>query len=122
MVPIPRPLPLIPHRFTKKTKEGKYRSFFSMLNKLPINVPLIEALEQVPRYAMFMNDMVTKKRSVSFQDDDKLQHCSFIATISLVKKREDPGSLTISSTIGLLHFSKSLCDLGANINLMTLSI
>ena len=55
-----------------------------MLKKLSINVPLIEALEQMPGYAKFMKDMVTKKRSVSFEDDDRLQHCSTIATRFIV--------------------------------------
>ncbi|KAK4724204.1 hypothetical protein R3W88_026983 [Solanum pinnatisectum] len=67
--------------------------------ELSINVPLIEALEKMPGYAKFMQDMVTKKRGVNFEDDDRLQHCSAIATRSF-----------------------ALSDLGANINLMSLSI
>ena len=69
-----------------------------------------------------MKDLVIKKRSVTFKDDDRLQHCSAIATRSLVQKKEDPGAFTIPCTVGSLHFAKALCDLGASINLMTLSI
>ncbi len=58
--------------------------FISMLMQISINMPLIEALEQMPRYAKFMKDLVTKKRSVSFENDDRLQHYSVIATRSLV--------------------------------------
>ena len=36
-----------------------------MLKHLSINVPLVEALEQMPGYAKFMKDLVTKKISVS---------------------------------------------------------
>ena len=43
-----------------------------MLKQLSINVPLVEALEQMPGYAKFMKDLVTKKRSVTFEDDDKV--------------------------------------------------
>ena len=71
----------------KKTKDGKYRRFITMLKQLSINVPLIEALEQMPGYAKFMKDMVTKKRLVSFQDDDRMQHFRCIATMSLVQKK-----------------------------------
>ena len=53
---------------------------------------------------------------VTFEDD------SAIATRSLVLKKEDLGAFTIPCTIGLLHFAKALCDLGASINLMPLSI
>ena len=42
-------------------------------------------------YAKFMKDPVTKKISVTFEDDDRMQHCSAIATRSLVQKKEDPG-------------------------------
>ena len=87
-----------------------------------MNVLLVEALKQMPGNAKFMKDLVTKKRSVTFGDDDKMQHCSAIATRSFVQKKEDPGAFTIPCTIGLLHFAKALCDLGASINLMSLSI
>ena len=83
-----------------------------MLKKLSINVPLVEALEQMPGYAKFMKDLVKKKRSVTFKDDDRMQHCSAIATRFLVQKKKDPGAFTIPCTIGLLHFAKALCDLG----------
>ena len=76
----------------------------------------------MPGYAKFMKDLVTKKRSVTFEDDDRLQHCSAIATRSLVQKKEDLGALTIPCTIKSLHFAKALCDLGTSINLMPLSI
>ncbi|KAK4737546.1 hypothetical protein R3W88_001243 [Solanum pinnatisectum] len=98
------------------------RNFITMLKQLSINILLIEALEQMPEYVKFMKDLVTKKRSVSFEDDDRLQHCSVISTRSLVQKKEDPGAFTIPCTIRLLHFPKALCDLSANINLMPLSI
>ena len=51
-----------------------------------------------------------------------MQHCNAINTRSLVQKKEDPGAFTIPCTIGLLNFAKALCDLGARINLMPLSI
>ena len=60
--------------------------------------------------------MVTKKRSVSFEDDDRMQHCSVITTRSLVQKKEDPIAFTIPCTIGLLQFSKALFDIGVSIN------
>ena len=43
-----------------------------MLKQLSINLTLIEGLEQMPGYAMFMKDMVTKKILVSFEDDDRM--------------------------------------------------
>ena len=51
-----------------------------------------------------------------------MQHCSAIATRSLVQKKEDLGAFTIPCTVESLHFAKALCDLGASINIMPLSI
>ena len=87
VIPMPRPPPPFPQRLVKKSEDGKYRRFITMLKQLSINVPLVEALEQMPGYAKFMKDLVTKKRSVTFEDDDTLQQCSAIATRSLVQKK-----------------------------------
>ena len=116
VIPVPRPPPPFPKRLVKKTEDGKYQHFIPMLKQHSINVPLIEDLEQMPDYPKFMKDMVTKKKSVCFEDDDRMQYCSSIATRSLVQNKEDLGTLTISFTIRLLQFVKELCDLGASIN------
>ncbi|TMW88876.1 hypothetical protein EJD97_017961, partial [Solanum chilense] len=111
VTPRPRPPPF-PQRLVKKTEDGKCRCFITILKQLSINITLVEALEQILGYAKLMKDLVTKKRSVTFQDDDKMHHCRAISTRSLVqKKEEDPGAFTIPCTIGLLHFAKPLCDL-----------
>ena len=54
VTPMPRPPPPFPQRLVKKTGDGKYRRFITMLKQLSINVPLVEALEQMPDYAKFM--------------------------------------------------------------------
>ena len=118
---MPRPPPPFPHKLVKKTEDGKYRCFITMLKQLSINVPLVEALEQMPGYAKFMKDLVIKKRSVTFEDDDRLQNRSAIATRSHIQKKEDHGAFTIPCTVRSLHFAKALCDLGESINLMPLS-
>ncbi|XP_049391514.1 uncharacterized protein LOC125855905 [Solanum stenotomum] len=74
------------------------------------------------RLAKFMKDLVTKKRADSFENDERLQHCSANATWSLVQKETDPGAFSIPCTTRILHFSKVLCDFRASINLMSLSI
>ena len=112
VIPMPRPPPPFPQRLVKKTKDGKYRCLITMLKNLSINFPLVEAQEIMPGYAKFIKDLVTNKRLVTFEDNDRMQHYSAIATRSLIQKREDPGVFTIACTVGSLHFVKALCDLG----------
>ncbi|KAL5577772.1 hypothetical protein UlMin_019471 [Ulmus minor] len=51
------------------------------------------------------------------KDQDATAHIA-----KLPPKLKDPGSFTIPCTIGDFNFDKVLCDLGASINLMPLSI
>ena len=41
VTPMPRPPPPFLHRLVKKTKDGKYQHFVTMLKQFSINVPLI---------------------------------------------------------------------------------
>nr|XP_016458736.1 PREDICTED: uncharacterized protein LOC107782369 [Nicotiana tabacum] len=50
----------------------------------------------------------------------QIQTCSAVVTRPIAEKLSDPGSFTIPCTIGDFAFAKTLCDLGANINLMLL--
>ena len=45
VIPMPRPPPPFPQRLVKKTEDGKYQHFITMLKLLSINVPFVEALE-----------------------------------------------------------------------------
>ena len=51
VIPMPIPPPPFPNRLVKKTEYGKYRPFITKLKQLSINVPLVEALEQMSGYA-----------------------------------------------------------------------
>ncbi|XP_060182917.1 uncharacterized protein LOC132612853 [Lycium barbarum] len=102
--------------------DGKFLKFIERLKGLSINIPLVEALEQMSGYAKFMKDLVTKRRHASFEMVGVTHHCRSIVTKALVQKKEDPGAFTIPCTIEMYKFAKALCDLGASINLMSLAI
>ena len=48
--------------------------------------------------------------------------CSAIIQQKLPAKMKDPGSFSILCSIGKYEFKKALCDFGASINLMPLSV
>ena len=48
--------------------------------------------------------------------------CSVVIKKELPEKMKDPGSFTIPCIIGGVEFEKALCDSGASINMMPLSI
>lgn len=82
----------------------------------------MEALEKMLSYLKFMNDFVTKKRTLSFEPIDNMHHCSAIASRFLVEKKEYSRAFIIPGTIGSLKFSRALYDLGVSINLVPLVI
>ncbi|XP_038888913.1 uncharacterized protein LOC120078683 [Benincasa hispida] len=69
---------------------------------LHINIPFTKAIEEMLAYAKFLKDMSAKS--------------------IIPPKMHDSGSFTIPFSIGGLYIGQALCDLGANINLMPLSI
>ncbi|XP_075109319.1 uncharacterized protein LOC107811093 [Nicotiana tabacum] len=94
-----------------------------MLKQIQVNIPLIEALKEMLGYAKMMKDLMSRK--FDFQDLATVtltQTCSVVVTRPVAKKLSDPGSFTIPCTIGNFTFAKTLCYLGANINLMPLVI
>ena len=95
MAPTPQSPPPFPRRLVKEIYYGKYRWLITILKQLSINVLLIEAFDQMPGYAKFMKDIVTKKRFLSFEADGRMPHCSAIATISLVQKKKDLSAFII---------------------------
>ncbi|CAJ2662794.1 unnamed protein product [Trifolium pratense] len=113
-----------PHLKKKKDKEeGQFKKFMEMFTKLQVNVPFGEALEQMPVYAKFMKDLLSGKRKL--KDDENIalsEECSAILQRKLPPKLKDPGSFTIPCSIGELKIGRALCDLGASINLMPLSM
>ena len=90
---------------------------------MQINIPFLEALEQMPTYAKFMKEILTKKRRYIGEETIELEaRCSAIIQKILPPKFKDPGSFTLPVTIGSLVVGKALLDLGASINLVPLSM
>ncbi|KAL5574411.1 hypothetical protein UlMin_024008 [Ulmus minor] len=109
-----RPPPPFPQRFKKQQQDHQFRRFLDVLKQLHINIPLVEALEQMPNYVKFMKDMLTKKRRFGeFETVALTRECSAVLQNKLPPKLKDPGSFTIPCSIGNQYFGKALCDLGA---------
>ncbi|KAL5555585.1 hypothetical protein UlMin_037821 [Ulmus minor] len=104
-------------------QNDQQKRFLDVLKQLHINIPLVEALDQMPNYMKFMKDMLTKKRQFGeFETVALTRECSAVLQNKLPPKLKDPGSFTIPCSIGNQYFGKALCDLGASINLMPMSI
>ncbi|XP_015960777.1 uncharacterized protein LOC107484747 [Arachis duranensis] len=116
------PLPY-PQRFNKEVKDQQFHKFLETFKKLEINIPLAEALEQMPLYAKFLKELINKKRSWDEKEIVLLtEECRALIQKGLPPKLEDPGSFLLPCTIGDLTITKAMCDLGASINLIPSSM
>ncbi|XP_073317224.1 uncharacterized protein [Primulina huaijiensis] len=121
--PVYKPTLPYPQRFKKKNLDDQFAKFLEIFKKIHINIPFADALEQMPNYAKFIKDVMSKKRTMQEFETVKLtEECSAILQKKLPQKLKDPGSFTILCFIGGSKCSKALCDLGACINLMPFSI
>ena len=112
-----------PQRLKKHKLDKQLTKFMEVFKKLHINIPFADALKQMSSYVKFMKDIMSQKRRLAdFETVNLIEECSAILKRKLPQKLKDRGSFTIPCTIGNTIFERALCDLGANINLMPLSI
>ncbi|KAG7528251.1 Reverse transcriptase domain [Arabidopsis suecica] len=112
-----------PGRFKRDIIE-KYRAMFAKhIKELEVRMPLIVAYMLIPDSHKFLKDMVME-RIQEVQGMVVLSHeCSAIIQKKIIpKKLGDPGSFTLPCSLGPLFFNKCLCDLGASVSLMPLSV
>ena len=112
-----------PQRFAKSKLDGQFKKFIEMMNKLYIDVPFTEVLTQMPTYAKFLKEILSKKRKIEEDETVNLtEECSAIIQNKLPPKLKDPGSFSIPCVIGSEIVKKAMCDLGASVSLMPLSL
>ncbi|XP_073279512.1 uncharacterized protein [Primulina huaijiensis] len=90
-------------------------------SKIVIPPPFPAALKKAKLDAQF--DILANKRKLEVHMTVKLtENCSALVQNQIPPKLKDPGSFSIPCMIGDVVFPKALCDLGASINLMPLSV
>jgi hypothetical protein len=87
--------PPFPQRLVKPKKEKKLLYIFETLRKMEINIPLLDAIQQIHAYAKFLKDCCTHKRK--FQEHEKMALIEKVSVVFLRKltpKLKDPGNFT----------------------------
>ncbi|XP_052297127.1 uncharacterized protein LOC127902306, partial [Citrus sinensis] len=123
-----KPLPIVipppfPSRFAKSKKEEQEKDILETFRKVEVNIPLLDAIKQIPRYAKVLKELCTSKRKL--RGDEKVhmgENVSAVLQKKLPPKCKDPGMFTIPCKIGSVKIEKALLDLGASINVMPRSI
>ncbi|KAM1895790.1 hypothetical protein ACFX13_044497 [Malus domestica] len=112
-----------PRRFMQSKKEEDAKDILETFRKVQVNIPLLDAIKQVPRYAKFFKELCTTRNRISSKEVVKVsENVSAVLQHKLPTKCKDPGSFTIPCVIGNTRFESAMLDLGASINVMPYSI
>ncbi|XP_059314814.1 uncharacterized protein LOC132065431 [Lycium ferocissimum] len=88
-----------------------------------INIPLVELLQEVLKYAKYIKDVDANKRCViDIETVALIEEFSCRVRSKIPPKLKNWGSFTISIAIDNMEVGLALCDLGASINLMPTSV
>ncbi|XP_057423581.1 uncharacterized protein LOC130717384 [Lotus japonicus] len=125
------PLPFPPKAMPSKKKEETDKGILEIFKKVEVNIPLLDALKQIPRYAKFPKELCTQKRKLKGNERVRMgRNVSAIigkagkpAPVSDVSEKfEDPGMFSVPCVIGDTKFENAMLDLGASINVIPMSI
>ncbi|CAN6695189.1 unnamed protein product [Malus baccata var. baccata] len=112
-----------PRRFAQSKKEESEKDILDTFRKVQVNIPLLDAIKQVPRYAKFLKELCTTRKRISNKEVVKVsENVSAVLQRKLPPKCKDPGSFTTPCVIGNTRFEQCMLDLGASINVMPYSI
>ncbi|CAM8982187.1 unnamed protein product [Rhodiola kirilowii] len=96
---------------------------FELFSKVEINIPLLEAIKQIPRYAKFLKELcINRRRSTRYDQELMSRNVSAVIQWKVPPKCGDPGTYTIPCTIGNTWIENCMLDLGASINVLPFSL
>ncbi|CAM8934250.1 unnamed protein product [Rhodiola kirilowii] len=116
------PLPF-PMQVKAPKKHMIDKDVLELFSKVEINIPLLEAIKQIPRCAKFLKDLCTNRRR-STRDDQELlsKNVSAVIQRKVPPKCGDLGTYTIPCTIDNIRIQNCMLDLDASINVLLYSI
>ncbi|XP_025685118.1 uncharacterized protein [Arachis hypogaea] len=93
-----------------------------MFKKVEVTIPLFDAIHQVPKYAKFLKDLCMNRDRI--HELETIPLGSFISALmgSIPEKCVDLGPCLASCVIDGVQFIDCMCDLGACVSIMPLSI
>ena len=82
------------------------------------NIPLLDAIKQVPRYAKFLKELCINKRKLKGNDKINSSEKQLSSKGKFLLNVEDLGTFTIPCKICSVGIKKVMYDVGASINVM----
>ncbi|CAL8135368.1 unnamed protein product [Prunus armeniaca] len=88
--PIPPNVPF-PCRFMQSKKEENEKGILETFRKVQVNIPLLDAIKQIPRFAKFLKELCTTRRRISNKEVVRVsENVSAVLQRKLPPKCKDP--------------------------------
>ena len=75
------PVPPFPQALAKSRKYKQNKDLYETFHKCEVNIPLLDAIKQVPRYAKFLKELCTIKRKQKLKGCEKVRVGENVSTI-----------------------------------------
>ncbi|XP_026399382.1 uncharacterized protein LOC113295245 [Papaver somniferum] len=109
-----------PKQQEKSKKKVLDKEIMDIFSKVHINIPFIEAIRTIPRYAKVLKDLCTRKERLIANEITQVgESASSMLLKKIPTKCKDPGGFTVPINIGDRRFERALLDLGASISVMS---
>ncbi|XP_076914824.1 uncharacterized protein LOC143573953 [Bidens hawaiensis] len=117
------PPPPFPERLRGTRKEREEQEIMETFRKVEVNIPLLDDIKQVPRYAKFLKQLCTSKKKLKGTETVKVsENISAVLQKKLPPKCKDPVVFTVPCKLGNITLPRAMLDLGASINVLPYSI
>ena len=87
--------PPFPSRFEKTKRENEEKEILDTFRNVQVNIPLLDVIKQIPRYAKFLKELCTNKKKLKGNEKVSMsQNVSVVLQKRLPPKCKNPGIIT----------------------------
>ncbi|XP_073152997.1 uncharacterized protein [Henckelia pumila] len=118
-------IPTFPLALKESRKDEGIKGLYEIFRRCEVNIPLLDAIKRVPRYAKFLKELCTVKRKHTLKGCHKVELGEWVSAVIQRKvhtKCKDPEMFLIPCKIVDVQLDTAMLDLGASINVMSYSV
>ncbi|KAM2308070.1 hypothetical protein FF2_029873 [Malus domestica] len=108
----PSSIPLnvpFPSRLRQSKKEENEKDILETFWKVQVNIPLLDAIKQVPRYTKFLKELCTTRRRISNKEVVQVDNLIFPADFYILEMEDSPNVTPLPILLGRRPFMKTAC-------------
>ncbi|XP_042423349.1 uncharacterized protein LOC122010956 [Zingiber officinale] len=112
-----------PQKLIASQKDEEFLLLLKKVKEICVEVPLLDALHQMPKFAKFLKGISSNRRQKGdFETIALTEGCSALLMVNSPPKLQDPGSFSIPYKISSELIPRAFCDLGASVSLLSYSL